>query len=41
MPTKLGIEVIMEINEDFPGTKIIAISTGDEYGLELDLGMAK
>jgi CheY-like chemotaxis protein len=41
MPEKLGIEVIMEIYEDYPETKIIAISAGDEYGAGLDLDMAK
>ena len=41
MPEKLGIDVIVEIYEEFPETKIIAISAGDEYGLELDLDMAK
>lgn len=41
MPEKLGIEVILEMNEDFPDAKVIAISAGDEYGLELDLDMAR
>lgn len=41
MPEKLGIEVIMEIYREFPDPKIIAISAGDEWGLELDLDMAK
>jgi len=41
MPEKLGIEVLLEMNEDFPEAKVIAISAGDEYGLELDLDMAR
>ena len=41
MPEKLGIEVLLEMNEDFPEAKVIAISAGDEWGLELDLDMAR
>ncbi len=41
MPEKLGIEVLLEMNEDFPEAKVIAISAGDEFGLELDLDMAR
>ena len=40
MPEKLGIEVLLEMKEDFPEAKVIAISAGDEFGLELDLDMA-
>ena len=41
MPEKLGIEVILEMQEEFPDAKVIAISAGDEFGLELDLDMAR
>ena len=41
MPEKLGIEVLLEMKEDFPEAKVIAISAGDEFGLELDLEMAR
>jgi CheY-like chemotaxis protein len=41
MPEKLGIEVLLELNEDFPAAKVIAISAGDEFGLEIDLDMAR
>ncbi len=40
MPEKLGIEVLLEMKEDFPEAKVIAISAGDEFGLGLDLDMA-
>jgi len=41
MPEKLGIEVLLEMNEDFPEAKVVAISAGDEWGLELDLDMVR
>ncbi len=41
MPEKLGIEVLLEMREDFPEAKVVAISAGDEFGLELDLDMAR
>ena len=41
MPEKLGIDVLLEMNEDFPEAKVVAISAGDEWGLELDLDMAR
>lgn len=41
MPEKEGIEIIMEIKKDFPGTKIIAISGGGQAGINTYLDMAK
>ena len=40
MPEKLGIDTIIEIKEDFPKAKIVAVSGGSVYGPELDLDMA-
>jgi CheY-like chemotaxis protein len=41
MPEKHGIDAIVEIRRMDEGTKIICISAGDDFGLHLDLEMAK
>ena len=40
MPEKLGIDTIMEIRQDFPNAKIIAVSGGGSFGPEIELDMA-
>ncbi|MFC1817330.1 response regulator [Thermodesulfobacteriota bacterium] len=40
MPEKMGVEVILELKEKFPGIKVIAISGGGDFGPELELDMA-
>ena len=41
IPDKEGIEIIIELNRDYPGIKIIAISGGGKIGPESYLEMAK
>lgn len=41
MPEKEGLETIMELQRDFPGVKIIAISGGDRKGTLDFLPMSK
>ena len=40
MPEKLGIDTIMEIRQDFPNAKIIAVSGGGSFDPEIELDMA-
>jgi len=41
MPEKMGMDVIMEIKEKYPQTKVIAISGGGDFGPELELDLAR
>ena len=41
MPEKEGIQTIMELRDDFPGVKIIAISGGGTVGPDTYLTMAR
>ena len=40
MPEKMGIDVIMELKEEFPELKIVAMSSGSDFGPEIELNMA-
>jgi len=40
MPGKMGIDVILELTQEFPQVKIIAISAGGDFGPEIELDMA-
>lgn len=40
MPGKMGIDVILELKENYPDLKIIAMSAGGEFGPEVELDMA-
>jgi len=40
MPEKMGIEMIMELRENHPDLKIIAMSAGGDFGPEIELDMA-
>ena len=40
MPEKMGIDVILELKEEFPELKIIAMSSGGYFGPEIELDMA-
>ncbi len=40
MPEKLGIDTIVEIINDFPKAKIVALSGGGFFGPEIELDMA-
>jgi len=40
MPEKMGIEMIMELRENHPDLKIIAMSAGGAFGPEIELDMA-
>ena len=40
MPEKLGIDTIIEVKNDFPNAKIIALSGGGFFGPEMELDMA-
>ncbi len=41
MPGKMGQDVIYELKEEFPELKIIAISAGSDFGVDLELTIAK
>ena len=41
MPEKEGLETIMDLQRDFPGVKIVAMSGGDRKGNMDFLGMTK
>ena len=41
MPIKMGIDVIMELREDFPNLDIIAMSGGGDFGPEVELDIAR
>jgi CheY-like chemotaxis protein len=40
MPGKMGADVILELKEEFPEAKFIALSAGGDFGPELELDMA-
>jgi hypothetical protein len=40
MTEKLGIDTIIEIINDYPKAKIVAVSGGGDFGPEIDLDMA-
>jgi DNA-binding NarL/FixJ family response regulator len=40
MPEKNGIELMIELDREFPDAKVVAASTGGDYGPEINYDMA-